>query len=54
MRKQIKFYATGLAVVLLSLNVFSAGCGCLRQACQPYGPRVTGDGTGGAGRGGLR
>ena len=28
--------------------LFSAGCGCLRQACQPYGPRVTGDGTGGA------
>jgi len=48
MRKQIKFYATGLAIVLLSLSVFSAGCGCLRQACQPYGPRVTGDGTGGA------
>jgi len=54
MRRQIKFYATGLAVVLLSLSVFSTGCGCLRQACQPYGPRVTGDGTGGAGRGGLR
>lgn len=48
MNKQIKFYATGLAIVLLSLSVFSAGCGCLRQACQPYGPRVTGDGTGGA------
>ena len=48
MRKQIKVYSTGLAIVLLSLSVFSAGCGCLRQTCQPYGPRVTSDGTGGA------
>jgi len=48
MRKQIKFYAIALAVVLLSLSVLSTSCGCLQQACQPYGPRVTGDGASGA------
>jgi len=54
MRKSIGCYAMTLVVVLLSTTIFSAGCGCLRQAGQPYGPRVTGDGTDGAGRGGLR
>jgi hypothetical protein len=37
----------GLCAIALVI-LLSAGCGCLRQACQPYGPRVTGDGTGGA------
>jgi len=38
-------------VILLALIValiFGTGCGCLQQAGMPYGPRVTGDGTGGA------
>jgi hypothetical protein len=48
MRNPIRFCTIALTAVLLSTTIFSAGCGCLRQACQPYGPRVTGDGTGGA------
>jgi hypothetical protein len=34
-------------VILLAL-ASNTGCGCLQQACQPYGPRATGDGAGGA------
>jgi len=37
-----------LAAVLLATTIFSAGCSCLTSPPQPYGPRVTGDGTGGA------
>ncbi|HUU65497.1 MAG TPA: hypothetical protein VMW37_05265 [Dehalococcoidales bacterium] len=46
MRKPVRLCTIALIVVLLSTTIFSAGCSCLRQACQPYGPRVTGDGTG--------
>lgn len=48
MKKIVRFCTIALTVVLLSETIFSAGCGFLSQACQPYGPRVTGDGTGGA------
>jgi len=41
-------FIIALTVLLLATTIFSAGCSCLQQACQPYGPRVTGDGTGGA------
>jgi hypothetical protein len=34
--------------IIALVMLFSAGCSCLQQACQPYGPKVTGDGTGGA------
>jgi hypothetical protein len=37
-----------ILLVLSCAMIFSTGCGCLRQACQPYGPWVAGDGTGGA------
>ncbi|GAI19422.1 unnamed protein product, partial [marine sediment metagenome] len=48
MKKLVNFYTIVLVVILLATIISTAGCGCLRQACQPYGPRVTGDGTGGA------
>lgn len=47
MRKPIRLCIIALLIMLLSTTMFSTGCSCLRQACQPYGPRVTGDGTGG-------
>jgi hypothetical protein len=37
-----------ILIVLICAMMFSVGCSCLQQACQPYGPRVTSDGTGGA------
>ena len=37
-----------ILLALIGALIFSTGCGCLRQACQPYGPRVAGDGAGGA------
>lgn len=37
-----------LIVILLATTIFITGYGCLRQAGMPYGPKVTGDGTGGA------
>jgi len=48
MRKRSYIAAISLAVILLAVLIFSTGCGCLQQACQPYGPRVTGDDDGGA------
>jgi len=48
MRKRLGITAISLAVILLAVLISSSGCGFLRQACQPYGPRVTGDGAGGA------
>ncbi len=36
-----------LCLLLISM-LFSTGCGCLLPSPTPYGPRVTGDGTGGA------
>jgi len=37
----------GLCAIALVI-LFSTGCSCLASPPQPYGPRVTGDGTGGA------
>jgi len=34
--------------IIALVMLFSAGCSCLVSPPQPYGPRVTGDGTGGA------
>ena len=48
MKKLVNFYTIVLVVILLATIILTAGCGCLHQACQPYGPRVTDDGTGGA------
>jgi len=48
MKKIVRFHITVLVVILLTSTMFITGCGCLQQACQPYGPRLTGDGTGGA------
>lgn len=48
MKKQSSIAVITLVVILLAVSISSSGCGCLRQACQPYGPRVTGDCTGGA------
>jgi len=48
MKKLVGFYSVALIFLMLAVPVLSTGCGCLRQACQPYGPRVTGNGTGGA------
>lgn len=48
MKKLVSFYSIALILLMLAVPVLSTGCGCLRQACQPYGPRVTGDGAGGA------
>ena len=45
-RKYLPFIA--LVVVLLATTIFSTSCSCLVSSPQPYGPRVTGDGTGGA------
>ena len=33
---------------LIGAMIFAIGCGCLVHSDQPYGPRVTGDGVGGA------
>jgi len=48
MKKLVSFYSIALILLMLAVLISSYGCGCLRQACQPYGPRVTSDGTGGA------
>ncbi|TRZ94843.1 MAG: hypothetical protein D4R82_03075 [Dehalococcoidia bacterium] len=48
MRKPIRFCTIALTFVLLSTTIFSAGCTCLMPSPMPYGPKVTGDGTGGA------
>jgi len=48
MRKPIRFCTVALTFVLLSTAIFSAGCTCLLPSPMPYGPKVTGDGTGGA------
>jgi hypothetical protein len=52
MNRKVRLYVglsvLALVVILLTSTILTAGCGCLRQACQPYGPRVTGDGAGGA------
>ena len=37
-----------ILLVLTGIMIFSTGCSCLVSSPQPYGPRVTGDGTGGA------
>jgi len=37
-----------MLVALISTVLFSIGCSCLLPSPTPYGPRVTGDGTGGA------
>jgi len=37
-----------ILLALIGALIFSAGCSCLVSPPQPYGPRVTGDGTGGA------
>ncbi len=37
-----------ILLALIGAMIFSAGCSCLVSSPQPYGPRVTGDGTGGA------
>jgi hypothetical protein len=37
-----------LTALLLAVTVLSAGCSCFVSSPQPYGPKVTGDGTGGA------
>ncbi len=47
MKKRARIIVIALTVILLALTS-NTGCGCLRQACQPYGPRVTGDRAGGA------
>jgi len=48
MKKQSSIAVINLVVILLAVSISSSGCGCLRQVCQPYGPRVTGDCTGDA------
>jgi len=48
MKKLIVLFAVALTFVLLSTTIFSAGCTCLLFSPVPYGPRVIGDGTGGA------
>jgi hypothetical protein len=48
MRRPIRFGTIALTFVLLSMAVSSAGCTCLLPSPLPYGPKVTGDSTGGA------
>jgi len=48
MKKQLGITVMALVTILLAVLISSSGCGCLQQACQPYGPRITGDGAGGA------
>jgi len=48
MKKRLCITAISLAVILPVVPIFSSGCSCLQQACQPYGPRVASDGTGAA------
>ena len=48
MRKLIRFCTIALTFVLLSTTIFSVGCSCLLSSPMPYGPKVTGDGSGGA------
>jgi len=47
-RKPIRLCIIALLVVLLATTPFSTSCTCLMPSPVPYGPRVTGDGTGGA------
>lgn len=37
-----------ILLALVSAIIFSIGCSCLVSPPQPYGPKVTGDDTGGA------
>ena len=46
MKKLVSFYSIALILLMLAVPVLSTGCGCMRQACQPYGPRVASDGAG--------
>ena len=48
MKKIVRFYITVLVIILLATTVVTTGCSCHWAPPQPYGPRVTGDGTGGA------
>ena len=48
MKKLTILFAVVLTAVLIVAMLFSSGCSCLVSPPQPYGPRVTGDGTGGA------
>ncbi len=47
MRKLVVVCAVALTA-LIGAMIFAIGCGCLVHSDQPYGPRVTGDGVGGA------
>jgi len=48
MKKQSGITAVALVVILLATTMFSTSCSCLLPSPTPYGPKVTGDGTGGA------
>jgi len=48
MKRLIVLCAVVLTAVLIVAMLFSTGCSCLISPPQPYGPRLTGDGTGGA------
>jgi len=48
MRKPVRLCTIALVVVLLATTPFSTSCTCLMPSPVPYGPKVTGDGTGGA------
>ncbi len=48
MKKLVCSYLIVLILLMPAVTVLSTGCSCLRQACQPYGPRVAGDSAGGA------
>jgi len=49
MKELVSLCTTALVAALLTgTMLFSSGCTCLFHSDQPYGPKVTGDGTGGA------
>ncbi len=48
MKTMIRFCIIALLFMSLSTTIFSSGCTCFVGSPQPYGPKVTGDGTGGA------
>ena len=48
MRKPVRLCTIALIVVLLATTLFSTSCTCLMPSPVPYGPKLTGDGTGGA------
>jgi len=48
MKKLATFCTVILPIILVAATIFSSGCSCFVSSPQPYGPRVTGDGTGGA------